>query len=276
MNTYGMHTIHGRAAAIATGLKTANPELQVWQITGDGDALAIGGNHFIHALRRNIDINIILFNNEIYGLTKGQFSPTTRKGEVTKTTPQGHIENPFTAGELTIGAQGRFFARSTDTNMKLTTEIMKTAASFHGTSVVEVLQNCVIFNHGTHNHVMDREVKDERQLTLEHGKPMLFGKNNDKGLVLEGFDLKVVTLGENGVTEADILVHDKTMVNPALHMMLINMKTPDFPIAFGIIREVEDETYTDHVERQIAEGKANARFKSVNELFKSGDTWEVK
>jgi len=276
MNTYGMHTIHGRASAIATGLKVANPELQVWQVTGDGDALAIGGNHFIHAIRRNIDLNIILFNNEIYGLTKGQFSPTTRKGEVTKTSPFGHIESPFNAGELTIGSQGRFFARSTDTNMKLTTDIMVSASGFKGTSVIEVLQNCVIFNHNTHSHVTDKDVKAERQLMLEHGKPMIFGKEKNKGLILDGMELKVVTIGENGITEEDILVHDKTTPNPALHLMLINMKTPDFPIAFGIIREVEDTTFNDAIDAQIEERKKVSKFKTVNDLFNSGDTWDVK
>lgn len=276
INTYGIHSIHGRASAIATGLKVANPKLQVWQITGDGDALAIGGNHFIHAVRRNIDINIIVFNNEIYGLTKGQFSPTTKKGEITKTSPFGHIESPFSAGELTIGSQGKFFARSTDTNMKLSTEIMVNAACYKGTSVIEILQNCVIFNHGTHNHITDKEVKADRQLILEHGKPMIFGSNNEKGLILDGLNLKVVTIGENGITESDILIHDKTTPNPTLHLMLASMKTPDFPIALGVIREVEDETFDDAVEKQIEDRKKSSKFKSVNDLFKSGGTWDVK
>jgi len=275
MNTYGMHTIHGRASAIATGVKIANPKLHVWQMTGDGDALAIGGNHFIHAIRRNIDINVVLFNNEIYGLTKGQFSPTTKKGHVTKTSPQGTIETPFNPGELVIGAKGKFFARSVDNNIPLTTEILVEAGSFKGTSIVEILQNCVIFNHGTHAMITDKDVKDDRQLILKQGEPMIFGKNKDKGLILRGFDLEVVTIGENGITEKDLLVHDAKMVNPSLHLMLINMKAPEFPVAIGVIRSVDDTTYEDELEKQIAAVKATTKIKCVDDLLYSGDIWEV-
>jgi 2-oxoglutarate ferredoxin oxidoreductase subunit beta len=218
MDTYGFHSIHGRAAAIASGVKAANPDLSVWEITGDGDALAIGGNHFIHLVRRNIDINLVLFNNEIYGLTKGQYSPTSKKGIVTKTSPYGTIETPFHPGELVIGAQGKFFARTVDTNVKLSTQIFVEAAKHDGTSVVEVLQNCVIFNDKTYAEITDREVKDERQIVLEHGKPMIFGKDRDKGLMLDGLKLKVVKIGENGITESDILVHEANENNPGMKM----------------------------------------------------------
>lgn len=180
MNTYGFHGIHGRAAAIATGVKTVNPDLSVWVVTGDGDSLAIGGNHFIHAIRRNIDINIILFNNEIYGLTKGQYSPTSNKGLVTKTSPFGTVEEPFSVGELVIGAKGKFFARTVDNNINLTTEILVEAARHKGTSVVEVLQNCVIFNDGIHDVVTGKDVRDDRTIILRHGEPMLFGKDRKR------------------------------------------------------------------------------------------------
>jgi 2-oxoglutarate/2-oxoacid ferredoxin oxidoreductase subunit beta len=276
MNTYGMHTIHGRASAIASGVKLANSKLHVWQITGDGDALAIGGNHFIHTVRRNIDINVILFNNEIYGLTKGQYSPTTKKGHITKTSPQGTIETPFNPGELVIGSKGKFFARSVDNNLAITTDILVEAGSFKGTSIVEILQNCVIFNQGTHAMVTDKDVKDDRQVILKQGQPMLFGKNKEKGLVLRGFELEVVTIGENGITEKDILVHDAKMVNPSLHLMLINMKAPEFPVAIGVIRSVDDTTYDAELEQQITDVKAKSKIKSVDDLFYAGDIWEVK
>lgn len=276
METYGMHTIHGRASAIASGVKCANPNLSVWQITGDGDCLAIGGNHFIHAVRRNIDINIILFNNQIYGLTKGQYSPTTKKGQITKTSPEGTIENPFNPGELVIGSQGKFFARSTDNNIPQMCDIMKEASLFKGTSVVEILQNCVIFNDGTHDYITNRLTREDRQIYLEHGKPMIFGANKDKGLMLEGFKLKVVKIGENGIKESDILVHDAYEPNPIMHMMLINMKAPEMPVAMGIIRKVESDTYDELLTNQVTEAQKNSKITCMDELFASGDTWEVK
>lgn len=276
METYGFHSIHGRAGAIASGTKTANPKLSVWQITGDGDAMAIGGNHFIHEIRRNVDLNLLLFNNEIYGLTKGQYSPTSRYGQVTKTSPYGTVEAPFVPGELALGAQGKFFARGIDSNVKLNIEIFKAADQHKGTSVVEVLQNCVIYNNGAHAALTDKQFKDDRQLILEHGKPMIFGKEKNKGLVLEGLKLKVVTIGENGVTADDILVHDAKESDPYLHMMLIKMGLPDFPVAFGVIRAVEAPTYEDEVAKQVAEVKAKSKIKSMNDLLYSGSTWEVK
>jgi 2-oxoglutarate ferredoxin oxidoreductase subunit beta len=276
MNTYGFHSIHGRAAAIATGVKTANPDLSVWQISGDGDALAIGGNHFIHAIRRNIDINIILFNNEIYGLTKGQYSPTSQKGLVTKTSPYGTVEEPFSPGELVIGAKGKFFARTIDTNIALATEIYAEAARHKGTSVIEVLQNCVIFNDGIHDTVAGKEVRDDRTIILRHGQKMIFGKNNDKGLILDGLKLRVVSLGQNGITDKDIIVHDAHEPNPGIQYMLANMKYPEYPVALGIIRSVPGETYDTAVTEQIESVKEASRIKCMDDLLKSGSTWKVE
>jgi 2-oxoglutarate ferredoxin oxidoreductase subunit beta len=276
MNTYGFHGIHGRASAIASGVKIANPELSVWQITGDGDALAIGGNHFIHVVRRNIDINIILFNNEIYGLTKGQYSPTSSKGLVTKTSPFGTIEEPFSVGELVIGAKGKFFARTIDANISLSTQIYIEAAKHKGTSVIEVLQNCVIFNDGIHDVVADKEVREERTIVLKHGEPMIFGKGNDKGLILDGLKLKVVRLGENGITENSLLVHDATEPNPGIQYMLANMRYPEYPVALGVIRAMTGPTYETAVEDQIKEVQKTARIKSMEDLMNSGSVWEVE
>jgi len=275
MDTYGFHGIHGRASAIASGVKVANPRLSVWQITGDGDALAIGGNHFIHVIRRNIDVNIILFNNEIYGLTKGQYSPTSRKGIVTKTSPYGTLEEPFSVGELVIGAKGKFFARTVDSNIALSTQIYTEAEKHKGTSVVEVLQNCVIFNDAVHEVVTGKEVRDDRTVILKHGEPVIFGKNNEKGLVLEGLKLKVVNLGENGMTEKHLLVHDAKEPNPGIQYMLANMRYPEYPVALGVIRDVEGATYESLVEEQISEVKKKARIRKMDDLLNSGSTWVV-
>jgi 2-oxoglutarate ferredoxin oxidoreductase subunit beta len=276
MNTYGFHGIHGRASVIATGVKTANPDLSVWQITGDGDALAIGGNHFIHAVRRNIDLNIILFNNEIYGLTKGQYSPTSEKGLVTKTSPFGTVEEPFSVGELVIGAKGKFFARTVDYNVMLSTQIYIEAAKHKGTSVIEVLQNCVIFNDGIHDVVTGKEVRDDRTIILKHGEPVIFGKENDKGLVLDGLKLKVVKLGENGITEKDLIIHDAFEPNPGIQYMLANMRYPQYPVALGIIRSVSGNTYENDVVEQIRGIQKDAKIKNIDDLLKSGSTWKVE
>lgn len=275
MDTYGFHGIHGRAAAIASGVKIANPELSVWEMTGDGDALAIGGNHFIHAIRRNIDINIILFNNEIYGLTKGQYSPTSEKGLVTKTSPFGTVEEPFSVGELVIGAKGKFFARTIDTSVALSTQIYLEAAKHKGTSVVEVLQNCVIFNDGIHDEVAAKDVRDDRTITLKHGEPMIFGTDNRKGLVLEGLKLKVVNIGENGISEKDLLIHDAQEPNPGIQYMLANMKYPEYPVALGVIRSVKGDTYDSAVTEQISGIQKDAKIKCMDDLLLSGSTWEV-
>lgn len=273
MDTYGMHGIHGRAPGIASGVKLANPDLSVWIITGDGDAMAIGGNHFIHLLRRNLDLNIVLFNNEIYGLTKGQFSPTSLVGQKTKSSPYGNIQPPFSPGELGIGAQARFFARIGGNNPKGMTQIFIEAEKFKGTSLIEILQNCVIFNDGCFTQYTDKNVKAEKQIYLEHGKPMLFGANNDKGLRLNGLKLEVVTLGENGITEADILVHDAKEQDPTLHQMLVRM---DYPLATGIIRAVEDVTLEERISELTAQVKSNSKFSKTDDLFFSGETYVVK
>jgi len=273
MNTYGMHSIHGRAPGIASGVKLANPKLSVWVITGDGDSMAIGGNHFIHVLRRNIDLNIIMFNNEIYGLTKGQFSPTSLLGQKTKSSPHGNTQPPFSPGELALGANARFFARIGGNNPKAMQEIFVTAQKFKGTSLVEVLQNCVIFNDGCYDNVTDKEVKDDKQIYLEHDKPMIFGKNRDKGLVLNGLELKVVTIGENGVTEADLLVHNAKEQDKTLHQMLVRLT---YPLATGIIRSYEDTTFEDREDILTAQIKAKSIFKRTDDLFFSGETYQVK
>ncbi|NHB69972.1 2-oxoacid:ferredoxin oxidoreductase subunit beta [Perlabentimonas gracilis] len=275
VDTYGFHGIHGRASAIATGMKVANPKLSIWQMTGDGDALAIGGNHFIHAIRRNIDLNIILFNNEIYGLTKGQYSPTSKLGAITKTSPFGTVEQPFRPGELVIGAQGKFFARSIDADVKLTAEILVEAAKHDGTSVVVIQQNCVIYNDKTHADITEREHRADRTIVLKHGQKMIFGKNNEKGLVMINNQLKVVTIGEEGYTMDDILVHNAENPNPGLHVMLANMAYPEFPLALGVIRAVKCPTYDDNVRDQLIEVQKTAKIKCVDDLLHSGDTYEV-
>ena len=276
MDTYGFHSIHGRATAISTGIKVANPTLTVWQACGDGDALAIGGNHFIHAIRRNIDINIILFNNRIYGLTKGQYSPTSKFGAITKTSPYGTVEQPFNPGSLVLGAKGTFFARSLDVELKLNEEILTLAALHDGTSVVEMLTNCVIFNDGAHKELSDPAVKADRTIVLRDGEKMLFGKDKEKGLVLEGMGLKAVTVGKDGYTLDDVLVHDAHDDNMGLHMMLAEMKGPELPVALGVIRDVRQVTYDDGVHDQVLEVTAKSKIHSVDELLHSGSTWEVR
>lgn len=275
MDTYGFHTIHGRAAAVATGVKLANPTLSVWMMSGDGDSLAIGGNHFIHAVRRNININLILFNNEIYGLTKGQYSPTSERGKVTKSSPYGTVESPFNVGELTLGSSGHFYARVPDTDVKLMAEVMKQAYLHEGFSVVEVLQNCIIFNDKTHSAITAKENKANNQLILEHGKPMLFGENNSKGLRLNGLALEVVTIGENGITEKDVLVHDAHAKSTILHNMLIQMKLPEFPIAMGVIRNTDANVYDKAFFEQMENQEQLAKHKSLDELFMSGNVFKV-
>jgi len=272
MDTYGMHSIHGRAPGIATGVKLANPDLSVWIITGDGDSLAIGGNHFIHILRRNLDINIILFNNEIYGLTKGQFSPTSLIGQKTKSSPYGNTQPPFSPGELGLGAQARFFARIGGNTPKEMTAMFIEAEKFKGTSLIEVLQNCVIFNDGCFEHFTDKKVRDDKQLVVVHGEPMLFGKEKEKGLVLKGLKLEVVTLGENGITESDILIHDAKEQDPILHQMLVRLQ---YPMVTGIIRSFEDVTLEEREDALTQEVKARSKFSKTDDLFFSGETYVV-
>lgn len=276
MKTYGFHTIHGRAAAIASGVKVANPKLSVWIVTGDGDSLAIGGNHFIHAVRRNIDMNILLFNNEIYGLTKGQYSPTSKLGKKTKTSPMGTIEQPFNPGELAIGARGTFFARSLDMEMEMTKNILIEAAAHKGTSVVEILQNCVIFNDETFAEFAgNKEKRATNLLLLKHGEKMLFGKEKEKGIVQQGMSLRVVTIGEDGATLDQVLTHNAQEPNSGLHTLLANMKFPEFPVAVGVIRSVKGETYDDRMGKQLEEAKQVSKIKCMDDLLNSGDTWTI-
>ncbi|MCX6252695.1 MAG: 2-oxoacid:ferredoxin oxidoreductase subunit beta [Bacteroidetes bacterium] len=276
VNTYGIHGIHGRAAAIGSGVKISNPRLSVWIATGDGDSLAIGGNHFIHLIRRNVDVNLILFNNQIYGLTKGQYSPTTPMGKVTKTSPQGTIEHPFNIGELVMGAQGTFFARVPDNNINLMTEAMFEAAKHDGTSVMEILQNCIIFADKAHSDIIGKEVKDDNMLILKNGEPMLFGKNKEKGLILKDQRLEIAVVGENGVTPDDILIHDKYSQDPGIHTMLAKLAPPHFPMVVGVIRSAMFPTYDDLVEEQIKYAKETSKIKNMDDLLNSGDTWEIK
>ncbi|MCX6231307.1 MAG: 2-oxoacid:ferredoxin oxidoreductase subunit beta [Bacteroidetes bacterium] len=276
MNTYGFHGIHGRAAAISSGVKIANPHLSVWMATGDGDSMAIGGNHFIHIIRRNIDINIMLFNNQIYGLTKGQYSPTTPMGAITKTSPQGTIEHPFNPGELILGAQGTFFARGVDTNPKMMTEIMFEAARHDGTSVVEILQNCVIFADKTHQTITSKDLRDDHQLHLKNGEPMLFGKEKNKGIIMKDSRLEAVEIGVNGITEDDILIHDQYQQDPGLHLMIAKMSPPHLPIALGVIRSAMYPTYDDMVEEQIKYAKETSKIRNMDDLLNSGDTWVIE
>ena len=275
MNTYGFHTIHGRAAAIASGVKAANPDLTVWVITGDGDSLAIGGNHFIHLVRRNINLNLVLFNNKIYGLTKGQYSPTSDRGKITKTSPFGTIEDSFVPGQLVLGSRGTFFARAVDNNIKHTQEVLAEAALHQGTSVVEVLQNCVIFNDGIHEQISDPKFRAERQLFLKKGQPMIFGELEDKGLIQENGKLKVVKIGENGITREDILVHNPADDNMGLQIALINMALPEFPVAMGVIRSVEAMVYDQEMKKQIETVQQKRKITSVDQLLQSGNTWTV-
>ena len=275
ISSYGFHTIHGRGGAIATGVKVANPKLTVWQITGDGDCLAIGGNHFIHSVRRNVDMNVLLFNNQIYGLTKGQYSPTTKKGFITKSSPFGTVERPFRPAELTFGARGTFFGRLLDVDLKTAQMTMMAAAKHKGTSVVECLVNCVIFNDGAHAWLAEKEFRDDRTIALEHGKPMIFGKERNKGLILDGFNLKVVTIGESGVKESDILIHDAACEDTTLHMKLALMEGPEMPIALGVIRDVVEETYDAAVETQITEVQAKSKVKTFDELIDTLEHWEM-
>ena len=276
MNTYGFHTIHGRAAAIATGFKVANPNMTVWQISGDGDGLAIGGNHFIHAVRRNVNINIMLLNNKIYGLTKGQYSPTSDRGFVSKSSPYGTVEDPFIPAELVFGARGTFFARSIDVELKTSQEVMVAAARHNGASVVELLQNCVIFNNGIHNYITDKEFRADRTIHLRHGEKMIFGKDGNMGIVQDGFGLKAVEIGKDGYTIDDVLVHDAHSQSNFLHQQLAMMDGHSLPLAIGVIRDVEAPVYDQEVAKQVEEVKAKKGFTSLREMILSGETWEAK
>src|ERR1051325_1390203 len=276
MNTYGFHTIHGRAPALATGIKASNPELSVWVVTGDGDGLSIGGNHFIHAIRRNLDLNIILFNNRIYGLTKGQYSPTSEFGKKTKSTPMGVIDYPVTPLSLAIASESTFVARSIDIDVKHLGVMVDAAAKHKGISFIEVYQNCNIFNDGAFDHFAERTVRSDRVLYLEHGKPMVFGKNREKGIRMNGALPEVVTIGENGITENDLLVHDIHLNDPSVAFMLARMEQPEFPQPVGIFRAIERPTYEEMMSDQDNAAIAKSGAGNLEKLLNSGDTWVVE
>ena len=248
--------------------------MTVWQISGDGDGLAIGGNHFIHAVRRNVNINMLLLNNRIYGLTKGQYSPTSERGFVSKSSPYGTTEDPFIPAELVFGARGTFFGRSLDVELKTSQEVLVAAARHKGASVVELLQNCVIFNHGIYSFVSDKELRPDHTIHLRHGEKMLFGKNMEKGLVQDGFGLVVV--GEDGYTLDDVLVHDAHCQSNFLHQQLAMMDGHTLPLAIGIIRDVEAPVYDEEVARQTEQVEAKKGFHSLRDMILAGETWEVK
>jgi 2-oxoglutarate/2-oxoacid ferredoxin oxidoreductase subunit beta len=272
MNTYGFHTIHGRAPAIATGLKVTRPDLDVWVVTGDGDGLSIGGNHLIHVLRRNVDLKILLFNNKIYGLTKGQYSPTSEVGKVTKSTPAGSVDFPFNPITVALGTHATFVARSIVVEQKHLGETLKRAHQHRGASFLEILQNCNIFNDGAFNDVSDKGIKAEHQLVLEHGKPLIFGKNRDKGIKMNGMRPEVVAVGPNGASEKDLVVHDES--NLSLAFMLGNFEPP-MPTPVGVFYAVSRPTYDAAMNQQLEEAKAKQGPGNLAKLMQKGDTWSV-
>jgi 2-oxoglutarate ferredoxin oxidoreductase subunit beta len=275
METYGMHSIHGRAPAIATGLKLARPELSVWVVTGDGDALAIGGNHFIHAMRRNIGLKIILLNNRIYGLTKGQYSPTSELGKKTKTTPLGSIDRPFSPVAVALGAGATFVARTTDADQAHMGSVLKRAAEHEGTAFVEIFQNCIVFNDGAFAAITDKSVRDDARLLLEHGKPLVFGKNKDKGIRLRGLEPEVVTIGEDGVSVSDLVVHDEASEHSGAAFFLSQFDAPRLPVPLGVFRAVSTPTYEGMNTQLHADARASRGRGDLAALFNSGDLWTI-
>lgn len=274
MDTFGFHTIHGRAPAIATGLKASRPDLEVWVATGDGDAMSIGGNHLIHVLRRNVGLKILMFNNRIYGLTKGQYSPTSEIGKRTKSTPFGSLDNPFNPLSLAIGAGATFVARTVDIYQKHLQEVMLQAAAHKGTAFVEIYQNCNIFNDKAFSYMTDKEAREDQGLTLEHGKPLVFGKDRDRGIRLRGTRLEVIAFAD-GYGETDCLVWDETLDNPGMAFLLAQMTPPEFPTPIGVLRSVERPAYEDQIVAQIdheieAQGQG-----TLEQLIYSGETWTV-
>ena len=272
MDTYGIHSIHGRAPTLATGLKCARPELQIWVITGDGDSLAIGGNHFHHVLRRNVDVNILLFNNQIYGLTKGQTSPTSSFGKRTKSSPQGSIENPVNPIGVAIGAEASFIARTVDSFQKHMSGVLLRAAEHTGAALVEIAQNCVIFNNGAWKHLTDPNGKLENVLYLEHGKPMRFGRKQEKGIRLSGLTPEVVIVADVG--EENLLVHDEKAEEPTLAYFLSRMGPPNFPTPVGVFRAIDKPVYDQLLMHQVREAEEKTS-PDMNALYRQGQTWEV-
>ena len=273
VNTYGIHSIHGRAPTLARGLKCARPELQVWVVTGDGDGLAIGGNHFLHTLRCNIDVNLVIFNNRIYGLTKGQCSPTSEIGKQTKSSPDGSIESPINPIGVAIGAEATFIARTVDTFQQHMADVLHRAAAHRGATLVEIAQNCVVFNNGAWKHLTDPDLRADNVLYLEHGKPMRFGKNMEKGIRLRGLQPEVVDVNDAG--EEDLLLHDERATEPTLAHFLSRMGPPDFPTPVGVFRSVERPTFDELLMAQVRSARAQ-RGADLNQLYRQGNTWVVK
>ena len=277
MNTFGFHTIHGRAPAVATGLKLARPELEVWVATGDGDSLSIGGNHTIHMLRRNVGLKVLLFNNKIYGLTKGQYSPTSEIGKKAKSTPFGSVDRPFSPLALALGAGATFIARSVDVIQPHLKTTLKRVASHKGTAFTEILQNCNIFNDGAWEEIADKDQREDNVLFLEHGKPLIFGKTKNQGIRSNGFDIEVVTVEEGGITAADLLVHDEQHPSPAYAFMLASMDSrPGFPTPVGVLRAIDHAPYEVLVNDQVAQVIAAKGKGDLNKLLRGAETWEVR
>jgi 2-oxoglutarate ferredoxin oxidoreductase subunit beta len=274
MNTFGFHSIHGRAPAVATGLKLARPELEVWIATGDGDAMSIGGNHLIHTLRRNVGVKILMFNNRIYGLTKGQYSPTSELGKKTKSTPVGSVDYPFNPLSLALGSGATFVARSVDIFQQHLRETLKRAAQHKGTAFVEIYQNCNIFNDKAFTYMTDKETKEDSVLYMEHGKPLVFGKNKDKGIRMRGTEMEVIQLGD-GLGPEDCLVWNESLENPATAFLAAQLLPPDFPTALGVFRSVEMPSYEQRVVEQVQQETDRRGLGKLDELLRSGDTWEV-
>ncbi len=276
MNCYGFHTIHGRALTVATGVKSTNPDLSVWVITGDGDGLSIGGNHFIHAIRRNQDIKILLFNNKIYGLTKGQYSPTSELGKKTKSTPMGSIDNPINPASIAIASGATFVARTVDKNVKHMKEILLRAASHKGTAFIEIYQNCLVFNDNAFEDFTEKDLKDDHSVYLENGKPLIFGKNSDKAIKLNGFHPEVTNATNGSLNQA--LIHNEKTQDRGLSYVIgqMGVENQGLPVAFGVLREVNEPTYQERLleqEKQAMEKKPVAK---IENILNAGDTWEVK
>ncbi|NRA37415.1 MAG: 2-oxoacid:ferredoxin oxidoreductase subunit beta [Planctomycetes bacterium] len=277
-DTFGFHTVHGRAPTIATGVKVANPDLSVWMVTGDGDGFSIGGNHMMHVLRRNLDINILLFNNSIYGLTKGQYSPTSKVDTKTKTSPMGSIDHPIVPAALALGAEASFIARTTDIDVKHMETVIRAAAEHKGTSFVEILQNCVIFNDNVHKEITQKDTRSEKQLILEHGQPLLFGVDKKQGIAMDGFDPMIIDVN-NDEDLKRVVVHDAHCENPAYAQMLSRLYVPDFPVPLGVLRSVKRATYDDQVNEQVEQAQAKRSDNSLNEMirgFGQANIWSIE
>ena len=279
MKTYGMHSIHGRAPAFATGVKMANPDLSVWIVTGDGDGLSIGGNHLLHVLRRNVDVKILLFNNQIYGLTKGQYSPTSEIGKKTKSTPMGSVDNPFKPLSVALGAEASFVARTIDVEPKHFESVLKRAAEHKGSAFIEIYQNCNVFNDHAFAGFTAKDVKHDNQIRIEHGQPLIFGKEKNRGIRLggpNGLTPEVVEIGVDGVTADDIAVYDEKDESGVLAYLMSRVEQPEFPVPIGVFRSVERPIYDSLAAAQLDTAKETRGEGDIMKMLYSGDTWDVK